>query len=119
MKTPIANALAWPKRIDSGVAPLDLVEVSQLNFAKADHQHFPCLALAYQALESGGTSTAILNAANEIAVEAFLSRQIKFTDIAKTIAYVLSHQTPSNGETLEQVLADDRIARELAKSYIS
>jgi 1-deoxy-D-xylulose-5-phosphate reductoisomerase len=119
MRTPIANALAWPKRIDSGVVPLDLVEVSQLNFAKANYQHFPCLALAYQALESGGTSTAILNAANEVAVEAFLNRQIKFTEIAKTIAYVLSHQTASSGETLEQVLADDQTARELARSYIS
>jgi 1-deoxy-D-xylulose-5-phosphate reductoisomerase len=119
MRTPIANALAWPKRIDSGVAPLDLVEVGQLNFAKADHQHFPCLTLAYQALEKGGTSTAILNAANEVAVEAFLNRQIKFTEIAETIAHVLAQQTPSSGETLEQVLADDKIARELAQSYIA
>lgn len=119
MRTPIANALAWPKRIDSGVEPLDLVAVSQLNFAKADHQHFPCLALAYQALEVGGTSTAILNAANEVAVEAFLNRQIKFTTIPKTIEYVLSKQTPSSGETLEQVLADDQQARQLAQNYIS
>lgn len=119
MRTPIANALAWPKRIDSGVEPLDLVAVSQLNFAKADHQHFPCLALAYQALKTGGTSTAILNAANEVAVDAFLNRQIKFTDIAKTIEQVLSQQTPSSGETLEQVLMDDKQARQLAQLYIS
>ena len=90
-----------------------------MSLAKANYQHFPCLALAYQALESGGTSTSILNAANEVAVEAFLNRQIKFTEIAKTIAYVLSHQTASSGETLEQVLADDQTARELARSYIS
>ncbi|RKZ86283.1 MAG: 1-deoxy-D-xylulose-5-phosphate reductoisomerase, partial [Gammaproteobacteria bacterium] len=79
MRTPIANALAWPERIDSGVAPLDLVAVGRLDFSVADHQNFPCLALAYQALEAGGTSTAILNAANEVAVEAFLQKQIRFT----------------------------------------
>jgi len=71
MRTPIANTLAWPQRIDSGVAPLDLVTAGRLDFAKADFARFPCLRLAYQALEAGGTSTAILNAANEIAVEAF------------------------------------------------
>lgn len=118
MRTPIANALAWPERIDSGVAPLDLVAVSQLNFAEADHSRFPCLALAYQALQAGGTSTAILNAANEVAVAAFLDRQIKFTDIAKIIDQVLSEQTASRGDTLEQVLADDRQARALAQQYL-
>ena len=119
MRTPIANALAWPNRIDSGVAPLDLVTVGRLDFSEADHQHFPCLALAYQALEAGGTSTAILNAANEVAVEAFLNRQIKFTEIAKTIEHVLSQQVATSGETLEQVLADDQHARRLALDYIS
>jgi 1-deoxy-D-xylulose-5-phosphate reductoisomerase len=119
MRTPIANALAWPNRIDSGVTPLDLVTVGRLDFAEADHQHFPCLALAYQALEAGGTSTAILNAANEVAVEAFLNRQIKFTEIAKTIEHVLSKQVATSGETLEQVLADDQHARQLALDYIS
>ena len=119
MRTPIANALAWPNRIDSGVAPLDLVAISQLNFSKADHEHFPCLALAYQALEAGGTSTAILNAANEVAVEAFLNRQIKFTEIAKTNEHVLSQQAATSGESLEQVLADDQQARQLALDYIS
>lgn len=118
MRTPIANALAWPDRIDSGVAPLDLVAVGQLDFSVADHQSFPCLALAYQALEAGGTSTAILNAANEIAVEAFLSRQIKFTQIPKVIEQVLSKVTASNGDTLEQVLADDLQARLMAKDLI-
>lgn len=119
MKTPIANALAWPKRIDSGVKPLDLVEVGQLDFARADHEQFPCLALAYQALKAGGTSTAILNAANEVAVEAFLNRQIKFTQIATTISYVLKEQAISSGETLAQILADDQLARQLATRYIS
>lgn len=118
MRTPIANALAWPDRIDSGVAPLDLVKVGRLDFAAADHQHFPCLALAYQALEAGGTSTAILNAANEVAVEAFLHKQIKFTQIAQIIDQVLSKIPASNGDTLEQVLADDQQARQIAKDLI-
>ncbi len=114
MRTPIANALAWPKRIDSGVEPLDLVAIGRLDFSVADHQHFPCLALAYQALNAGGTSTAILNAANEIAVEAFLQRQIKFTQIPLIIEQVLSNISASEGDTLEQILMDDKLARDLA-----
>lgn len=118
MRIPIANALAWPERIDSGVQALDLIEVGRLDFAKADYQRFPCLALAYQALETGGTSTAILNAANEVAVEAFLNHKIKFTDIAKTIEKVLDQVNVSEGETLEQVLRDDKLAREAALAFI-
>ncbi len=119
MRTPIANALAWPNRIDSGVKPLDLVEVGRLDFSKADYSHYPCLALAYQALEAGGTSTAILNAANEVAVAAFLQRQIKFTEIAVIIERVLSAQSASVVSDLEQVLADDATARQLATSFIN
>lgn len=118
MRTPIANALAWPERISSGVEPLDLVSIGQLDFKAADHTHFPCLALAYQALDAGGTSTAILNAANEVAVEAFLQRQIKFTDIAKIIKRVLVELPASAGENLDQVLADDEAARDLANALI-
>ncbi len=119
MRTPIANALAWPNRIDSGVAPLDLATVGRLDFSVADHKHFPCLALAYQALEAGGTSTAILNAANEIAVEAFLKKQIKFTQIATIIEQVLAKVPANTGDTLEQVLADDLVARKVARELIS
>jgi 1-deoxy-D-xylulose-5-phosphate reductoisomerase len=119
MRTPIANALAWPNRIDSGVAPLDLVSAGRLDFAAADHQHFPCLALAYQALNAGGTSTAILNAANEIAVEAFLNRQLKFTGIAKLIEEVLAKVPASNGDSLEEILNDDLQARSIAKQLIA
>lgn len=119
MRTPIANALAWPDRIDSGVEPLDLVAASRLDFAVADHTHFPCLALAYQALDAGGTSTAILNAANEVAVDAFLHTQIKFTDIARTIEHVLSIMPASDGTTLEQVLADDKSSRYMAAEFIA
>lgn len=118
MRTPIANALAWPERIESGVAPLDLVAASRLDFAKAEFNHFPCLALAYKALEAGGTSTAILNAANEVAVDAFLNRQIRFTQIAEIIDKVLTELSPNNGDTLEQVLADDQQARQIAKTLI-
>jgi len=119
MRTPIANALAWPERIDSGVVPLDLIAVGRLDFSVADQQHFPCLALAYQALNAGGTSTAILNAANEIAVEAFLKRQLKFTYIPKIIEQVLSKVPASNGDTLQQVLDDDQQARQIAQQLIS
>jgi 1-deoxy-D-xylulose-5-phosphate reductoisomerase len=118
MRTPIANALAWPNRINSGVEPLDLVAVARLDFSEADHELFPCLALAYQALDAGGTSTAILNAANEVAVEAFLQARIKFTDIARTIAYVLNAMTASAGDTLEQILDDDKQARIMAAEFI-
>ena len=119
MRTPIANALAWPNRIDSGVAPLDLVAAGRLDFSVADHLHFPCLALAYQALEAGGATTAILNAANEVAVEAFLNKELKFTQIATIIEQVLSKITASKGDTIEQVLDDDRSARELAQELIT
>lgn len=118
MRTPIANALAWPTRIDSGVAPLDLVAIGRLDFSVADHEHFPCLRLAYQALKAGGSSTAILNAANEIAVEAFLQKQIKFTQIPQIIEQVLADVPASNGDTLEQVLADDKRARLVATALI-
>jgi len=118
MRTPIANALAWPNRIDSGVVPLDLVAASRLDFSVADHTFFPCLALAYQALDAGGTNTAILNAANEVAVDAFLHSQIKFTDIARTIEHVLSTMTASDGSTLQQVLADDEQSRQIAAEFI-
>ncbi len=118
MRTPIANTLAWPQRIGSGVEPLDLVKVGQLDFATADVERFPCLALAYQALDAGGTSTTILNAANEIAVEAFLGRKIKFTDIARVIAETLQHVVLTEAESLEQILSADRLAREVAQQQV-
>jgi 1-deoxy-D-xylulose-5-phosphate reductoisomerase len=115
MRTPIANTLAWPERIDSGVAPLDLVKAGRLDFAIADFERFPCLALAYKALNIGGTSTAILNAANEVAVEAFLQQQIKFTDIARVIADVLESVPATSADSLEQILSADKLAREAAQ----
>jgi 1-deoxy-D-xylulose-5-phosphate reductoisomerase len=119
MRTPIANTLAWPERIDSGVAPLDLVKAGRLDFAEADFARFPCLRLAYQALEAGGTSTAILNAANEVAVDAFLARRIKYTDIARVIEQVLQRLPANDAGSLEQILADDASARVMAEELTS
>ena len=119
MRTPIANALAWPKRIDSGVEPLDLVAAGRLDFSAADFEHFPCLALAYQALNTGGTSTAILNAANEIAVEAFLNKHIKFTQIPTIIEDVLAKVPTREAVSLEVILEDDLLARHCARELIS
>lgn len=119
MRTPIANTLAWPERIDSGVAPLDLVATGRLDFERADFERFPCLALAYRALDQGGTSTAILNAANEVAVDAFLQGRIRFTDISRTIAHVLDTLPAGSADSLERILDDDAAARELAGEFIA
>ncbi len=85
MRTPIAHSLAWPERVDSGVKSLNLFDVAHLDFEIPDMDRFPCLRLAYKAMTAGGTSTAILNAANEIAVEAFLNKQIRFTGIPRIV----------------------------------
>lgn len=118
MRTPIANALAWPKRIDAGVTKLDLFEVARLDFEVPDFERFPCLRLAYEALEHGGTASAILNAANEIAVAAFLDRQLKFTSIAAVVEQTLTSVQSTSITSLDQVLEADREAREFAKSLI-
>jgi 1-deoxy-D-xylulose-5-phosphate reductoisomerase len=89
MRTPIAHALAWPQRFASGVAPLDLFSVGRLDFQEPDLARFPCLALAFQAAQTGGTAPAILNAANEIAVAAFLERQIDLPGIAAVVSGTL------------------------------
>ncbi len=118
MRTPIANALAWPERIDSGVEPLDLLEVSQLDFMPADDLRYPCLGLAREAWARGGTSMAVLNAANEIAVEEFLRDRIRFTDIASLIGEVLRSIPPQPAEDLDTVLNADRAARKLARERV-
>src|SRR5690606_9845690 len=89
MRTPIAHALAWPERISAGVAPLDLIAQGRLEFEAPDYDRFPCLRLATSAFESGGTAPAVLNAANEEAVAAFLAGRVRFTDIARIIELVL------------------------------
>lgn len=119
MRTPIANALAWPERIDSGVAPLDLFAVARLDFQRPDEQRFPCLRLARQAAEVGGSAPAMLNAANEVAVAAFLERRIRFPDIARMIEEVLQREAVIAVESLDAVFAADARARVLARDWLS
>jgi 1-deoxy-D-xylulose-5-phosphate reductoisomerase len=106
--------LAWPDRISSGVEPLDLIQISQLNFEAADEQRFPCLKLARDAFKQGGTSMAILNAANEVAVASFLNEEIKFTDIPKLIDNTLQNISSNLASNLDIILEDDRRARQFA-----
>jgi 1-deoxy-D-xylulose-5-phosphate reductoisomerase len=117
MRTPIAHALAFPERVDSGVAPLDLAQIASLTFEKPDLERFPCLALALKALEAGGTASAALNAANEIAVEAFLARRIGFMAIGDVVSRVLDTLPNGRAGTLEEVLAADAHARRLASEF--
>ena len=114
MRTPIAHALAYPERIECGVMPLDIFKVAQLDFEEPDFSKFPCLGLAYKALASGGSAPAILNAANEVAVEAFLKSQIPFTAIPSMIEHVMQTVNPKDIFTLEDVLTADSLAREAA-----
>lgn len=118
MRIPIAHALAWPERIASGVEPLDLFQVSQLSFADVDENRFPCLRLARNAFRQGGTSTAILNAANEVAVKHFLAERIKFTAIANLIEQALEQVSPHPADSLEIVLEDDWRARVFVESQL-
>lgn len=118
MRTPIAHALAYPERIDSGVAALDLFKVATLNFVAPDFERFPCLALAYQALRAGGTAPAILNASNEIAVDAFLNQKISFLDIPRLIADVLAELSITAVNELDDVLAADAAARTAALAWV-
>jgi 1-deoxy-D-xylulose-5-phosphate reductoisomerase len=119
MRTPIAHALAWPERMDSGVPPLDLLKVAHLDFEAPDSRRFPCLDLAYQALRAGGSAPAVLNAANEIAVEAFLERKLGFTGIAETIAATLDALPVEAIPDLESVLEADRRGRKHARELVS
>ncbi|MHC5349572.1 1-deoxy-D-xylulose-5-phosphate reductoisomerase [Metapseudomonas furukawaii] len=119
MRTPIAYALAWPERIDSGVSALDLFSVARLDFQAPDEQRFPCLRLARQAAEEGGSAPAMLNAANEVAVAAFLERRIRFTEIASIIDEVLNREVSAAVETLDSVLEADRRAREAACRWLA
>lgn len=118
MRTPIAHALGWPQRIVSGVSPLELCKIGRLDFSAPDFTRFPCLRLAYAALEAGGTAPAVLNAANEVAVEAFLQGRIRFTDIASLNEYVLTHVNSQAASDLEIVLAADVRARDEAKARL-
>lgn len=118
MRTPIAYGLAYPERIDAGVAPLDLFKVATMDFAAPDFERFPCLALAYRALRAAGTAPAILNAANEVAVAAFLDKQIPFLSIPRVIEAVLDKLPVNAVGNLEDVLGADHEARRAAQQQI-
>ncbi|MGF1642980.1 MAG: 1-deoxy-D-xylulose-5-phosphate reductoisomerase [Thiotrichales bacterium] len=118
MRTPIAHALAWPGRIDAGVKPLDLVEIGRLDFEPPDEQRFPCLRLAREALATGGAAAATLNAANEVAVEAFLQTCMPYTAIPEVIEHCLEHVRAESATTLESILAVDARSRDVAMGYI-
>ena len=117
MRTPIAHALGFPERIESGARALNFFELGALNFERPDLARFPCLALAYQALRAGGSAPAVLNAANEVAVEQFLKGELAFDRIAHLIEDVLSRVDGMPVERLEDVLSADRAAREAAYRY--
>ncbi len=119
MRTPIAHALAWPERIDSGVAALNLFEIGRLDFERPDEERFPCLRLAREAAQAGGCMPATLNAANEVAVEAFLEGRLGFTEIPQLIEAVLKAVEPCPASDLDTVFAADSTARRLAREWLS
>ncbi len=119
MRTPIAHALGWPERIESGVDSLDPVAVGRLEFEEVDIPRFPCLRLAYEAVGAGGTATAILNAANEEAVAAFLQRRIRFTQIPQVIETTLAQQSPRPAVNIDVIVEDDGRARDVARTTIA
>jgi 1-deoxy-D-xylulose-5-phosphate reductoisomerase len=120
MRTPIAHALGWPIRLDAGVAPLDLFKVGHLDFEEPDLARFPCLGLAFQAARQGGTAPVILNAANEIAVAAFLDRRIDLPGIAAVVGGALDSLPNEDvrGQDLAFLLDVDRRARDRAEQLV-
>ena len=118
MRTPIAYCLGLPERIDSGVGELDFGALSALTFQKPDFDRFPCLKLAYQAMNAGGAAPCVLNAANEVAVAAFLDKRIKFTDIAKVVVHCLAQDFSDGRHDIEGLLAQDAQTRRQAEAFI-
>jgi 1-deoxy-D-xylulose-5-phosphate reductoisomerase len=118
MRVPIAHALAYPQRIASGARPLDLAAINDLSFERPDHQRFPCLPLAYAALRAGGSAPAALNAANEVAVQAFLAGRLPFTAIPRVIEATLESMAVTKAETLAEILEADGLARRKAGERI-
>jgi len=119
MRTPIAYGMAYPERIDSGVTPLDLTLAGGLHFETPDLERFPCLGLAFDALRAGGLAPAVLNAANEVAVDAFLAGDIRFTDIARVVDGVLDQPVQGSADRLDDVLAADAEARRAATALLT
>lgn len=117
MRTPIAYAMAYPERIASGVEQLDLFSIGRLDFERPDLLRFPCLRLAYEALQAGGAVPAMLNAANEVAVAAFLERRLSFTDIPRLIESVLEQAAGQPAANLDDLMRADQLARELAQNH--
>jgi 1-deoxy-D-xylulose-5-phosphate reductoisomerase len=118
MRTPIAQALAYPDRVDAGVASLDLPALASLSFSRPDLERFPCLGLAYAALEGGACAQIVLNAANEVAVEAFLDRRARFSDIARVCAQALERVASTGIASLDAALAVDEEARRVARALV-
>lgn len=119
MRTPIAYCLGLPERIDSGVGELDFGALSALTFQKPDFDRFPCLKLAYQAMNAGGAAPCVLNAANEVAVAAFLDKRIKFTDIAKVVVHCLAQDFSDGRHDIEGLLAQDAQTRRQAREFMA
>ena len=118
MRVPIASALAWPARMDTPCAPLDLAALGELTFRALDEERFPATKLAREAMEAGGAAPAVLNAANEVAVAAFLAGHIPFTRIAAYVADVLAQAAPATPQTLAEVIAVDAQARAMARALM-
>ena len=118
MRTPIAHALAWPERIDAGVAPLDFTEVSGLHFEKPDLERFPALRLAFEALAAGGTSPTILNAANEVAVDAFLAGSVAFLQLSEVVENTLAVAKSATVRDLTTIIQADTEARTIAEEQV-
>jgi 1-deoxy-D-xylulose-5-phosphate reductoisomerase len=118
MRIPIAHAMAWPDRFESGAKPLNIFDVGRMDFEEPDLERFPCLRLAYKAINMGGTMPAVLNAANEIAVEAFLDRRVKFTDIPVIIESAMDKIAVTSADSLEIVLEIDQHTRTIAHQII-
>ncbi|MCH4561948.1 1-deoxy-D-xylulose-5-phosphate reductoisomerase [Halomonas sp. EGI 63088] len=119
MRTPIAFGLAWPERIDAGVEALDLFAVARLDFEAPDEEAFPCLRLAREAMAAGGTAPAVLNAANEVAVAAFLDRRLGFTGIGELVARVRDARPVAAAADLETILEADALARQAAHDWLN
>ena len=118
MRTPIAYAMNYPERIPLDLPSLNLAQIGTLTFFDPDHDKFPCLGLGYEALRTGGTMPAVLNAANEVAVQAFLDRRIGFLGIAGTIRRTMDAHTPAEVATIEDALGTDAWARAKAGEIV-
>ena len=119
MRIPIAHAMAWPERFESGAEPLNIFDVQHLDFEEPDLQRFPCLRLAYEAIDAGGIMPTVLNAANEVAVDAFLNEKVLFTDIPVIIERCMSRFSAEKSDSLDTILETDRLARDHSKEIIN